>query len=340
MEKVGIVLAVLFLSMTPFWASAQSLGNQPDPLQFLVAPDVPQPGDTVVIEAQGVGDFLGDATITWQLGGKTVKSGLGERIFSFTAGPLGSQSSVKVIIDSPARGVITKNFTFLPSLVNMLWEADTSVPPWYRGKALYTAGSTLTITAFPQIILRGASVTSNNLSFNWKRNGKPLPQSSGKGRNQITIKGSQLLPGETVAVDVLAGTAILAHGEIVVPASKPQIFLYNRDPLRGVLYDRALAGTVQLTGAEITVQAVPYFFSNSSISAGTVPYVWQLNNEDTSGPQTAEGLLTLRQAGSGAGSALLNVSMQNNDADKYVQSAAAALRILFGGSASASTLGL
>jgi hypothetical protein len=329
LSTLSIAAAVFFAAVTP--VLAQSLGNQPDPIQFLVAPEVPAPGDTVLIEVQGVGNFLGEATITWQVDGKTIASGLGERTFSFTAGGLGSKTSVKAIIDSPTKGVITKNFTFLPSVVNMVWEADTSVPPWFKGKALYSAGSSLTITAFPQVILNGKTVTSNNLSFQWKRNETPLTQSSGKGRNQITFKGNQLLPTEEVSVEVYAGSAILARGAVTVPAYKPQVVLYERDPLRGVLYDQTFSGSVSLSETEITVQAAPYYFANSSIINGTAPYVWTLNGDKAEGPQTASGILTLRQSGSGAGRAQLEVSVQNNDSDKYVQSAKTAIQILFGG---------
>lgn len=331
MARFAFVFFVLTFFLSGSVASAQSLTNQPDPVQFIIAPEVPAPGDTVLIEVQGIGTFLGDATITWQIDGKTVLSGLGENSYSFTVGGLGSQTVVRVAIDSSTKGFITRTFTFKPSVVNMLWEADTSSPPWHKGKALYTAGSSLTVTALPQIILNGRSVTSNNLSFQWKRNGTPVPQSSGTGKNKITFTGSQLLPAENITVDVLANGVVVARGEVTVPAAKPQVILYERDPLRGVLYDTALSGSISLASNEVTLQATPFYFANSSLKSGMVPFAWQLNREAATGPQTAQGILTLRQAGTGAGRASLEVSMQNNDSSKYVQSAQTALQILFGG---------
>jgi hypothetical protein len=215
--------------------------------------------------------------------------------------------------------------------VHLIWEADTTVPPWYRGKSLYSAGSSLTITAFPQIILRGASVSANNLTFEWKRNNTPLPQQSGKGKNVLRISGNQLLPGEDIGVDVLIGDALVGRGRLGVPAQNPEVILYVRDPLRGVLYDSALGGVVELNATEFTIKAEPFYFANRSFTDGSVPFEWKLNNKKTNGPETTEGVLTLRQTGGGAGRASLEVALQNNEADKYVQSAKTAIQILFGG---------
>ena len=305
-------------------------------MQYTVTPATPAPGDSVLIEIEGVGTFLGNATITWKQDGKMLASGVGKRSYTFVAGPLGSQTTIVATINSSSQGVITKSFSFRPSSVEMLWEAQTSAPPWYAGKPLYTAGSALTVVALPQIVSNGKTVSASALSFQWSRNGTPLPQSSGAGQSGITFAGSQLLSSEDVSVDVLLAGAAVAHGEIVIPASKPQVLLYVQDPLRGTLYDSALSNSISLSQAEITLQAVPYFFADSSVANGSVPFAWTLNGSDASGPQTAQGVLTLRQSGSGAGQAALSVSMQNNDSDKYVQSAQAALTILFGGATASS----
>ncbi len=297
---------------------------------------MPAPGDEVLIEIQGVGTFLGDSVITWQINGKTVLSGSGENTYHFTIGALGSQTSVHIIVNSPTKGTLVKDFTFSPALVNMLWEAHTSVPPWYKGKALYTAGSELAVTALPQVIYRGASVPANSLSFQWKRNNKPVTQSSGKGKNVFTFKGDQLLKGESVSVDVQVNGITVARGDVSIPASNPEVMFYERDPLRGTLYDTALINSVSLANKEITLQAEPFYFAKSSLRAGAVPFEWTLNNKTTTGPDTANGILTLRQSGSGAGSASVEVEMQNNESDKFVQSAQTALRILFGTQSSGS----
>jgi hypothetical protein len=63
-------------------------------------------------------------------------------------------------------------------------------------------------------------------------------------------------------------------------------------------------------------------------------YTWTLNNEEIVGPESAEGLLTLRQTGTGIGSATVGITVQNNDPDRFVQAANTSLGLIFGEGAS------
>lgn len=324
-------------------AHAQSLSSQPDPVQFTLSPETPGPNQLVNIEAAGVGTFLGNATITWQENGKTVLSGVGKNSYSFTTGGIGTQTRIRVVIESASQGVITRDFTFYPSLIHLVWEADTTVPRFYGGKALYSGGSRLRVVAFPLVMSGGALVPSSKLSFQWKQNATPAPQKSGLGANVFSFDGDQLHNAETASVDAYLGTTKVAHGEITIPASAPGIALYYRDALRGELLDAALPESISLGGKELTIQAEPYFFSKSSAQKGALKFSWTLNGQDTTGPDAAQGLLTLRQTGEGAGSAAVGVSVQNTESSKYVQAANAALTLLFGeqsGSSLSSFFGL
>ena len=312
----------------------------PDPVQYIVSPETPGPGDKVSIEVQGVGGFLGDAGITWSQNGKVVLNGVGATDFSFVAGALGTQTSVHVQIVSPTEGTITHDFIFSPALVNLIWEADTTAPPLYRGKSLYSAGSALKVVAFPTVIVGGAHIPGSSLSFEWSLNDNDVPSQSGLGRSVFSFTGDQLQPSEDVAVDVLYGANKVGHSEVVIPASQPFLLLYDQDPLRGTLYDSALPGSISLGAKEITLQAAPYFFSNASLQSKSLQYSWTLDGEDSTGPQSAQGVLTLRQTGSGQGSATVEVSLQNNDTDKLVHAAQATLQMVFGSSGSNSLFGL
>ncbi len=322
--------AFLFFAIFTGNAGAQTIGSSLDQIRVLSTPELPGPNETVHVQVQGVGNFLGDATINWQQNGSTVKSGVGERTYTFTTGSLGSVTRITITIDSSTQGIITRELTFIPSLVNLVWEANTSVPPLYRGKALYSIGSEVRVIAFPQIISNGATISSNNLTFNWELNGDPVPAQSGKGRNTLTFAGDQFKEGESVAVDVFLGSVQVGQGVVYIPAVDPQIRLYPRDPLRGVLWSEALPSSISLGAKEIAVQAVPYFFANESFGNGSLAYAWTLNNRTTTGPDAARGILTLRQSGEGTGEARLGVSLQNLDNTKLLQAAEAAVRIIFG----------
>lgn len=318
---VGIVL------LTPF-AHAQ-FSAVPDPVEYTIAPETPGPNQTVYIEAQGVGPFIGNATITWQVNGKTVKSGVGLTTFSFTTGGVGTATRVHVNIQS-SQGTYTQDFEFAPSVVHLIWEADTSAPLFYKGKTLYSAGSSIKVVAFPTVASGKSIVSSSKLSFQWYRKDSIDTSASGLGKNVYIFTGDGIQTGEEVRVDVYLNGSKVGSGEVFIPAINPGVVLYSQDPLRGELLDIALPTNFNLNANEITLRAEPYFFANSSIRTNSLTYTWTLNSNETTGPDTKRGLLTLRQAGSGSGSAQVGISLQNTDADKFTQAAQSLVGIVFG----------
>jgi hypothetical protein len=310
----------------------------PAPIQYVVSPETPGANTQVTIEVQGVGTFIGNSTITWSQNGKVVSQGVGQRSFTFTTGAIGTETQIKVTVDSSTQGTLTNSWTFIPSAVNLVWEADTTVPPLYKGKALYSGGADVTVVAFPSFAVNGSNLPASKLSFQWTLDGDPLPSQSGLGQNSLTFTGSQLQKEEDVSVDVYYGSTKVGTGSVVIPATDPELVLYDKDPLRGIIFDSALSAAISLNTKQLTVQAMPYFFSNSSLANGTLTYAWTLNGNDATGPNSANGELSLLQSGSGSGSATVGVTLQNNDTNKLVQAANAALQIIFGTQSSSSSL--
>jgi len=339
LHKTLIAVSMLFL-LTGV-AHAQ-FSNAPDPVQYIVSPETPGPNQKVFIEVQGLGSFLGNSTITWQENGRTVSSGVGTRTFSFTTGGVGSVSHIKATISTPREGSMVRDFYFAPSVVYLTWEADTSVPFFYKGKSLYSAGSPLKVVALPFVMSGTSLVPIERLSFQWSRKGDPVPEQSGSGKNVFSFTGDQLQLVEEVSVNVLLQDRKVGYAEIRIPAVEPQVLLYSRDPLRGALTEKALPVNFSLGGNEVTLQAEPYFFSNKAVSAGKLTYSWTLNGRETAGPESAKGLLTLRQTGQGSGEAVIGVEVQNTDDTSFVQVARQALQITFGqsGNAISNFLGL
>ena len=336
-RRAASAAAVLLFFVTGSAAHAQTL---PEPVQYVVSPEVPGPNQTVVVEVEGIGTFLGDSAISWQKDGKVVQSGAGLRTYSFVTGALGSVTTIRIDIRPSTGGSFVKNLVFRPSVVNLVWEADTSAPPLYGGKPLYSAGSPLKVAAFPTVVINGSRVAESSLSYQWRRGDQALPAQSGLGRNTLSFFGDQLQAQEVVDVDVYFGASLVARGGIVVAAQEPKIVLYERDSLRGVLYDSALPQAIALNAKEITVVAQPYHFDRAATLSGLLQYSWTMGGEEIAGPDSARGVLTLRQTGSGAGSATLEATLQNNAADQLVQSARTVLNILFGGQTSGSLFGL
>jgi hypothetical protein len=227
MESLRNTLKSLLVGVLLLWGTSVFAQAVPDPIQYIVVPETPGPHETTLVEVQGVGSFLGDATITWSQDGKVVKTGVGERKYVFTTGDLGVPTTVRVSISS-SQGAFSRSFTFTPAVIHLLWEADTTVPPPYRGKPLYSAGSNLRIVAFPTVYSGNARVTQGALSYQWSYKEDPLTDQSGLGRYSINLTGDQLSDRENVAVDVYYGTKKVARGELSVPASRNSLYKQSR----------------------------------------------------------------------------------------------------------------
>jgi hypothetical protein len=333
------VLALSAATIGAAFSYAQTTsGTVPAPIQYTVSPENPGPNTQVTITAEGVGSYLGNANITWSLNGKITSAAVGDRTFTFNTGPLGSVTRVHVNVQSASEGTLTNDWSFSPSVVTLVWEADTSVPPLYKGKALYSGGSGLKVVAFPTVVVNGKAIAPQNLSYQWSVNDVPAPQESGLARNSISFTGDELQNSEDVTVVVNYSASVVGQAEVVVPATAPQILFYNLDPLRGLQLDFALPQALQLNTKEFTIQALPYYFDTASLQNGSATYAWTLNGDDTTGPNAKNGILTLRQTGSGTGSANIGVSVQNSDSNLLVQAAQTAVQIVFGASSSGSSL--
>ena len=320
-------LALGLLAAAPLLA--QTLTGT-EPVQYQVTPASPGPRGFVVIEVRGVGSFLGDSNITWSKDGSVVESGTGLSRYSFTTGEVGERTTVSVTIETVEYGVLERTFRFNPSSVELLWEADTATPPFYRGLPLMSAGARVRIAAFPAVRAEGGAVAPADLSYRWFLNGEPQLSASGLGRRTFTFSGSQLREGEEVRLEVTNGGVPAGQATLFIPTSAPLLVLYPKDPLRGVRWETALGASARLSGQETIVHAEPYFFSRESAQRGSLTYHWSLEGQDASGPESERGELTLRVAGQGGGAANLFVSLQNMEDDKLLQSASAAVSILFG----------
>ncbi len=114
-------------------------------------------------------------------------------------------------------------------------------------------------------------------------------------------------------------------------AQEPQIALYQRTPLRGEIFDFLLPSNITFTGREFTLQAEPLFFARNSLTQKTLAYTWRVGDTETSGPDSARGLMTFRQEGAGVGSAVVEVEAQNTAVDQLVQAASAIIQLVFSG---------
>lgn len=329
--RVALPLIAASLALLCAGPAALAQARATDTLEVRVTPSTPAPGERTTIVLTSTSLDLGSAQIAWTLNGNAAAAGAGERTFSFTMGASGRSTIVGVTV-TPRQGPrATRTFTFRPGSVILLWEADTYTPPLYKGRALYSAGSGVRILAVPSVSDQsGAPIPASELTFKWQIGEQAYADRSGLGRDLLLITGSQLREEELVGVTVLRRDGSQAAASAIrIPATAPLARLYRADELRGVRYERALAGEEPLTTTETTIVAEPYFLSGGARMQTGFTYSWLLNGKDVAPQGEDRTIITLRQQG-GEGRATLEFSVEGNAYSKLLQRAGAALTFVLG----------
>ncbi|MBU3968978.1 hypothetical protein KJ991_02060 [Patescibacteria group bacterium] len=226
---------------------------------------------------------LDKAEITWSLDTKIALKGIGAKNLHFKTGSVGSINKIGVVIKTLDGNIIYKDIIITPSDVDMLWESYTYTPPFYKGKALDTQESLIKIVAIPHIVdADGNKLSSENLIYKWKTKGELRSEASGFGKNVYVFRNGIVPVLETIEVGVssIDGTS-LTNKSLTLTITDTKPIIYRNDPLLGVLFNRALAGTININsvgGNEIRLSAYPFFFSIIK-NKEEIDYSWKMNRK-------------------------------------------------------------
>jgi len=278
----------------------------------------PRPYEEVTATLNAYSYNLSGATIRWYVNGVAQVEAENAYTMTFTTGGLGETISLKTIITFPGGSTVPVTRVFSPSNVDIILEGDTSVPVFYRGRALGSTGATMRAVAVSQI---KGSPDPKNLFYTWKLGRQMLLGGTAKGANAVTF--SLPLSSALLSVEITdASGKQLGGSSITVESTAPEIHFYEQNPLRGLM-QTALDGTYALEKEEIIVRAEPYFVSpvRSGGEEG-----WTLDGRRVAPTDSDLRLLTLRQTG-GSGSAKLQYSFANTS--PFLQYAQNSFTMLF-----------
>ncbi|OGD66946.1 hypothetical protein A2442_00050 [Candidatus Campbellbacteria bacterium RIFOXYC2_FULL_35_25] len=306
--KKIIFLGALFL---PFWASAQFLGSDSS-LYVKIDPKFPKPNQEFSVSIESYVTDLNLAETSWFKNGTLVEKGFGLNSFTFKAGGLGSSVKINIQVKTSNKGTLTKIIEITPAEVDLFWEANSSVPPLYKGKALSSYQSDIKIIAVPNFIdSNGYFLNSKDLIYRWKKDMRAIGDSSGIGRNVLILKDNKIPSNQTISVEVETKDGkMLAGGNLNVVYSRPEIVFYEKNPLLGVVYEKALETPFILTEEEASIVAQPFFFSKDDIFNGNLVYKWLIDNKEIEEAQ-GDNIMTLRRPEKGSGSINLNLGITN-----------------------------
>jgi hypothetical protein len=274
-------LCVLIASNVPLAApraEAQlTLPNASAALSIELLPLYPGAGDTVQLTLSSTLYDLGERSIIWRVDGRIVAEGEGITEISLTVGERGVSTHISAEI---AGGVATTSVTITPTVVDLLWEADSYTPPFYLGRALPSAGSSVRLQAIPRFDA-GAAVPTHNIVFTWKRNGGTLSHVSGRGKSSAVIEAPYLFGADTISVEaVTVDGTIAGFASVRIPSIEPLLTLYREHPVFGRTYYSALGANTVIAESEMSFSAVPYFADTRSARDAALEYEWRVNQAE------------------------------------------------------------
>jgi len=306
MVKRGIYVAILF-SCLPLISHAALISGD-DAITASVSPEYPGQGEEVNIVLSGRTIDIDSATITWMVGGKKVLEGPAEKNYSFTTNGTGAVSTIDVTVVTGDATRYQKQIRISPSQVDLLWEAKTYTPPFFKGHSLASSESTITVVALPNLKGNsGTTLSASKLIYKWSINGKNISSASGLGKQSFTFTGAKIFNDNKVNVTISSQDgSITASRSLSIPVSEPRILLYSAPSLLGTLYGEALSKSFTLSEDEMNVRAVPFYFSTTASGLPTAVLVWSLNGKTLPTETGADTVSTLRK-GTSAGTARLSI---------------------------------
>jgi hypothetical protein len=276
-----ILLGVLgIFLLVPFIINAQTTPEAS--LDITLNPSTPSANSTVDATVNSI-DYaknIDTYNIVWTLNGKKIAEGIGFKEVSFQTGAVGTSISLNVTATNE-KVVLTGEMNFSIGAVALIWESNSYVPPFYKGKKLSAQGATFKVTAITEVASKGKNISPNNLIYNWYQNDKMIAEKSGYGKNVFSnYDDTYVLGGNTIKVNVLSiGGGLAMSGSTYIPHSPVNIMFYENDPALGLMYNRELRQKkfVQTTSK---IDAEPYYFSANKYS-NRLSYVWTTNGEVT-----------------------------------------------------------
>ncbi len=316
-----IFFLLFFLTHT---VNAQFTGL--DGVELTITPDNPGPEEQVVATLNAYGVDINTLELSWILNGENVQSGKGLRIYSFKSGKLGSKNTLEVIGQKNGQ-IFSKRIIFSPAKVDILYEANSYTPPFYKGKPRLPFQGSLKLVAIPNILdASGKKVPDSKIIFKWKDGNQYLNNLSGYGKNNIAYKSDNDLP-KTIEITVEASypdNGAFASKTVSIEPIESKVVFYEEDPEYGLLTNKALEGSFTFDKEEAVISAMPVFFGVNNKNLSTLKYKWVLSDKSI---ENSDSAIILRNTSGKNGQANLSLQL-SNDLD-YFQSANNSLKIIF-----------
>ncbi len=292
------------------------------------SPQYPTPYSTVTITPSSSAFDISGATISVKVNGEQYYSGSGGAGIAITLGGPGSKNNIVVTAVSGGQSY-SQSLLIIPENVALVVEPVSSTHPFYDGASLVPSEGHVRVIAIPDLRdSSGNQIDPSSLIYTWSLGDQELTADSGIGASVLDAIAPQMYRDADVSVTVTSQDgSLMAEGNTTITPISPITRIYKEDPLLGPIYDNALGSSYTMPDSEDTFLGVPYYFSS------TPALNWTMNGTDSGSTNS----LTVRDTGTGVGTAQLNFSANNSSSNETANST---LSVQFGNSNSTGLFGL
>lgn len=322
--KIAFLLA--FSSVFTSITNAQIPGSI-DGVEISVSPEYPSPGQNVKISLESYTTNLNAASIVWIVDGKNALQGIGAVSINVSAPDIGKKTAVTAVIVTAESKEVKKSVILKTGDVDLVWESSGYIPPLFKGKALFAYQNGIKVTAIPHLSgASGKEIDPKTLVYKWTKNDKVMQDQSGYGKQTFTFVEELPRPIEIEVIVTTRDGGEQGRALVTLEQGNPSLLFYEEDPLYGVFYNKAIKNRFTLKKEEVSILAVPYFFSNVGGENSPITYSWSINNLLQPDISTNRSI-TLRSKEDSEGSSDLSLEIRNTG--KILQGAKQNTTLLF-----------
>jgi len=306
-------------------ATAKKVNQYDSDFSIEMIPEEPLPGQAVSAKLISYQFDIDRSEIEWVFDGKTLNKGLGKKTANFVLPSLGKEAILTVNVVTNNGSEVSKTKKFSGSDLDFLWQAETSVPAGYKGKALAVKKSLVKIIALPHLYTASVLNSRSNLVYEWTLNYKNLPDDSGVDKNTFLVRlndsGDYVIGVKVSTQDRKAVAQKFLH--LSSEGTLGEVVLYKDDPMEGPFYGKSLGYEFVMKTKDINIRAEPYFFNQEK---GETVYAWNMNNKPIKYGRKPNTISLV--SGDGTGSASINFKMEKDTAN-WLQSAESEVSVVF-----------
>ncbi len=304
-HSIVLVSVAVFLCALTFTQTthAQSFLGGPSGASLIVSPQFPNPHTPIKVSLDAYSLDTTGASIVWYIDGVEDTQFRDARDISLETKGLGEKTSIRVVLTRTNAPTISSSISVVPAVVDIILEANTYTPSFYRGKALPSAESVFRAVA---VVNDNTSISDTAYTYTWSLGDTVLLGGPIRGKN-ILEETMPRYDNKPLSVQVVNQNGdVIGKKSILLRAASPELHFYEQNPLRG-LSSREAQNPLTLIGEETTIYGEPYFI-NTQMNERDATFSWKINGAEANHDASSPNAITLRHVG-GEGNARVGFSI-------------------------------